>query len=274
MSRPVRAAGAVLGALLTCGTIVDAADLDRAAGLLLFTEQKLMAMLAVALVLAYLVFPARRGAARASVPWYDWIAIAAAAATCAYIAYDYERIFEELHERPLDATVGAVVIVVLVAEGLRRAAGWVLFGFMAFFVAFGLLGHYVPGQFQGRAVDVDRMFIYIALDTNGLVGIPDGGVDHHRRCVHSVRQPAGDLGRLALLHRNLDRADGALPGRIVQDRGDGVEPVRFDLGLGGRQRRLDRRDYDPLDAKGRLSGLCRRRDRGGRLDRRPAHAVR
>lgn len=172
VSRPSGVAVAVLGALLTCGTIVDATDLDRAAGLLLFTEQKLLVMLALALVIAFLVFPARRGTDRTRVPWYDWLAIGVAALTCGYVAYEYERIFEELHARPLDATVAAVIIVALVAEGLRRTAGWVLFGFMTFFVAFGLLGHYVPGQFQGRDVDIDRMFIYIALDTNGLVGIP------------------------------------------------------------------------------------------------------
>ncbi len=172
VSRPIRTAGAVLGAILTCGTIVDATDLDRAVGLLLFTEQKLAVMLGIALVLVFLVFPARRQSARLSVPWYDWIAIAVSTVTCAFVAYDYERIFDELHARPLDATVAAVVVVVLVAEGLRRAAGWVLFWFMTFFVAFGLVGHYVPGQFEGRDVDIDRMFIYIALDTNGLVGIP------------------------------------------------------------------------------------------------------
>ncbi len=172
MSRPIRIGGAILGAILTCGTIVDATDLDRTVGLLLFTEQKLVVMLGIALVLAFLVFPARRRTARLSVPWYDWIAIAVSAVVCAFVAYDYERIFEELYARPLDAYVAAVIIVVMVAEGLRRSAGWVLFSFMVFFVGFGLLGHYVPGQFEGRNVDIDRMFIYVALDTNGLVGIP------------------------------------------------------------------------------------------------------
>ena len=35
-----------------------------------------------------------------------------------------------------------------------------------------MFGHYVPGQFEGRNVDIDRMAIYLALDSSGLVGLP------------------------------------------------------------------------------------------------------
>ena len=122
--------------------------------------------------LAFIVFPRDRSVSRISVPWYDWIAIVLAVGSCAWVAYDYERIFENLHLRQQDAVVSAILIVIFVAEGLRRTAGNVLFYFMLFFIAFGLLGHFVPGQFEGRDVDFDRMFIYIALDSNGLVGLP------------------------------------------------------------------------------------------------------
>ena len=168
----VRVLGPVLGALLTFGAVAEAADLYRRVGFNWFTEQRLVGMLGIALALAFVAYPFNRGTRRLTVPWYDWLAVLLAAGSCAWVAYDYERIFENLHLRQQDAVISAIIIVLLVAEGLRRSAGRVLFLFMLFFIAFGLLGHYVPGQFEGRNVDTDRMFIYIALDSNGLVGLP------------------------------------------------------------------------------------------------------
>lgn len=165
-------AGSVLGAVLTLGSIAEAVDLYQIVGLATFIEQRLVGMLGIALVLVFAAFPAVRGAGRDRIPWYDWLAIAASAAVCTYVTWQYATIFDSLHDRLPDAVAAAVVIIALVAEGLRRTAGRVLFVFMLFFILFGLFGHLVPGQFEGRNVDVERMFLYIALDPNGLVGIP------------------------------------------------------------------------------------------------------
>lgn len=168
----VKAIGAVLGAVLTFGSIAEAIDFYQMLGMAGFIEQRLVGMLGIALVLAFAVFPAVPRAARPYIPWYDWIAIAVSVGVCFYVTWQYAVIFDNLHARPVEVVACAVLIVVLVAEGLRRTAGKVLFVFMSFFILFGLFGHLVPGQFEGRNVDVDRMFLYIALDPNGLVGIP------------------------------------------------------------------------------------------------------
>lgn len=168
----VRVLGAWLGGVLTAGALAEAADLYRMVGLVLYNEQRLVMLLGIGIATLFVVKPARTKTERLRVPWYDGLAAVAGLVVCAYVAWDYERIFENLHFRPADAVVTSVVIVVLVAEGLRRTAGQVLFWFMIFFIAFGLVGHFVPGAFQGRSVDVDRMFIYLGLDSNGLLGIP------------------------------------------------------------------------------------------------------
>ena len=168
----VKIIGAVLGAALTFGSIAEALDFYQLAGTAGFIEQRLIGMLGIALVLAFAVFPAVPKAPRPFIPWYDWIGIAVSAAVCIYVTWQYADIFENLHARPPEVIVCAVIIVALVGEGLRRTAGKVLFVFMSFFILFGLYGHYVPGQFEGRDVDIDRMFLYVALDPNGLVGIP------------------------------------------------------------------------------------------------------
>ena len=168
----VKIIGAVLGAILTCGSIAEALDFYQLMGSAGFIEQRLVGMLGIALVLAFSYFPAVRKAARPQIPWCDWIGIAVSAGVCGYVTWQYAYIFANLHPRPPEVVISAVLIIVLVAEGLRRTAGNILFIFMGFFILFGLFGHYVPGQFEGRNVDIDRMFLYIALDPNGLVGIP------------------------------------------------------------------------------------------------------
>ena len=168
----IKTTGAYLGALLTFGAIAEAVDLYQMMGLSGFIEQRLIGMLGIALVITFAVFPAVRRAPRPNIPWYDLIAIATSFFVCTYVAWDYENIFENIYARPLNVVVSAVLIVALVAEGLRRTSGNILFVFMIFFILFGLFGHLVPGYFEGRNVDVDRMFVYIALDPNGLVGVP------------------------------------------------------------------------------------------------------
>ena len=168
----IKTTGAYLGALLTFGAIAEAVDLYQMMGLSGFIEQRLIGMLGIALVITFAVFPAVRRAPRPNIPWYDLIAIATSFFVCTYVAWDYENIFENIYARPLNVVVSAVLIVALVAEGLRRTSGNILFVFMIFFILSGLFGHLVPGHFEGRNVDVDRMFVYIALDPNGLVGGP------------------------------------------------------------------------------------------------------
>ena len=168
----VRVVGRLLGGLLTAAALAEAADLYRAVGVVVFAEQRLLALLGLALGTLYVLKPAKPGADRPSVPWFDALAATAGVLVCAYLSWHYERIFEELYARPRDALLGGAVILALVAEGVRRTAGPVLFVFLLSFFALGLLSHLIPGQFQGREVDLDRLVIYLSLDSNSLVGIP------------------------------------------------------------------------------------------------------
>ena len=167
----VRIAGRLLGGLLTAAALAEAADLYRAVGIVVFAEQRLLALLGLALGTLYLLKGAGPGP-RLRVPWYDALAATAGVLVCFYLSWHYERIFEELYSRPRDALIGGAIILALVAEGVRRSAGPVLFIFLLSFFTLGLVGHFIPGQFQGRDVDFDRLVIYLSLDSNSLVGIP------------------------------------------------------------------------------------------------------
>ena len=67
---------AILAVVLTIAAIIWAADVPRTFGLLLYTEQFLAGMLAIAVPLVFLTQRAKKqnkSAGQKTVPWYDFI---------------------------------------------------------------------------------------------------------------------------------------------------------------------------------------------------------
>lgn len=165
---------AALCAALPLLSLAWALDLFRKIGMALFAEQILASMLAIALPLAFLQ-RSIAGTMRengAKVPLYDLAAGGLGFLAAAYVALEYSRIFETLYERPADAMVAGSVLVLLTIEALRRTAGPFLAGVVVLFLLYGLVGHLVPGQLQGRQVALDRLTIYLSIDSNGMLGMP------------------------------------------------------------------------------------------------------
>jgi TRAP transporter 4TM/12TM fusion protein len=158
--------------LLVIAAIIRSLDLDRAAGLLLYTEQYLFAMLGGGFLLVFLHLGADRKPRIGPVPWYDWTVGLAGALSCGWLAVRYPRIADIVVDQPAEALVTGTVILVLTAEGLRRTAGWALLAVLVFFIAFGLAGQYIPGQLQGRPIEFGHLVTYLTFDTNSLVGAP------------------------------------------------------------------------------------------------------
>ncbi len=173
-ARPTARSGltAALAVLLTCGAIAWAADLPREVGLLLYTEQYLCGMLALALPLVLLSTRASKQAPADRVPWYDWAAATAGAAAAGYMAARYPVLAELIALHPLDGLVAGLIVMLLVLEGLRRTAGAVLAVIIAAFLALALFGHLIPGQLAGRKVPWDTLAYYLAWDNSGLLGTP------------------------------------------------------------------------------------------------------
>jgi TRAP transporter 4TM/12TM fusion protein len=174
---PVASAGvrrlvAVGASLLTLASLAWAMELYRGAGLLLFNEQILAGMLGLALALVYLTQPFRPGAARPSVPWYDWALAAAGAAAGAYLCVRFPVLSEEVTSRPVDGLVVAFLFVPLVLEALRRVTGWALTIVIAVFLVYALLGHLVPGQLAGRPVKLTQLAYYLVWDPGSMLGTP------------------------------------------------------------------------------------------------------
>ena len=141
-------------------------------GLVLYTEQYLAAVLALGLALVFVALPARRGAPRTHLPWYDALAAVASLGACGYMAWRYPVLGEQVADQPWDGLLAGALAILLVLEALRRAVGNVLFGLTLIFLLYGIVGHLVPGELQGRDLELGRLAYYLAWDTSAMLGIP------------------------------------------------------------------------------------------------------
>ncbi len=161
-----------LAIALTGAAIIRAFDVDRMAGLVLYTEQYLGFMLCLALPLVYLAVPAQRGQKRSrNIPWYDVLAAMTGFIAAAYIAIRYPVLANLTTQRPLDGIIVGAVFLVLLIEGLRRTVGIVLPLVVIGFFILALVGHQIPGSLQGSFVPPDKLVYYLAWDSSGVLGV-------------------------------------------------------------------------------------------------------
>lgn len=168
-----------LAVTLTCGVLAWAGDLVRKFGFLLYTEQYIAAMVALALPLVYLSVPARKPAGggeqrrrTGDVPWYDAAASAAGFAAAMYVAFQFPHLSEEVATRPWDGVVVAIVLLLLFLEGLRRTSGMAITIVAVSFFVLALVGHLLPGALTGREVQVERLTYFLLWDSSAVFGTP------------------------------------------------------------------------------------------------------
>ena len=171
-SLAARVGAAVFAVLLTVSSIAWAFDAQLWFGLTIFPAQFYAAMLTLALPLAYIALPLRRGHKRTGVPWYDWLLAVVGFAAAAYLTAEYQRLVDLVLLRPPDAVAAGAVVIVLALEGVRRATGNTLLLISIIFIAFALLGHNLPGDLAARPNDWEKLTAYLALDVNGVLGLP------------------------------------------------------------------------------------------------------
>ncbi len=171
-SRWTRTLVIVLAVVLVLASIAHALDLYRIVGLQLYDQQFLFPMIGIGFLMVFLHFSIRGGRRRGPVPWYDWVLGLAGAGACGYLAWEYPRLADKVVFQPADAVACGTIILVLVAEGLRRTVGQVLLVVLLAFIAFGLAGQFVPGQLQGQPIDFGDLVTYLSFDTNALMGVP------------------------------------------------------------------------------------------------------
>lgn len=162
----------VFAALVTLLAIGWAVSFQRVIGLNIYPQQLFAAILGLTLAVAYLTLPRVRRTGRVNVPWYDVALALLALVMVGYIAVEYPRLVLMIFSRPVDAWLPGLVVVLLTLEALRRATGWALVIIITVFILYALFGDALPGRLQGRAQNWQLLAGYMALDSNGILGLP------------------------------------------------------------------------------------------------------
>jgi TRAP transporter 4TM/12TM fusion protein len=131
-----------------------------------------LVFLGFALVLSFLLYPARRRAGGAPVPWPDWILITASIAAVAYPLWDFEDfIYRAALPSAGDQILGALTIL-LVLEATRRTTGWILPAVAVAFLAYAWLGAYLPPPWTHQGYALDRIVGHMYVSLEGIFGVP------------------------------------------------------------------------------------------------------
>jgi TRAP transporter 4TM/12TM fusion protein len=162
----------VLAIVLTVGAAAWALEIQRYLSWSLYPQQFFAAAVGLALPMAFLILPAKRGTPRGAVPWYDLVAALAGLLACGWIAVRYPDLVNTIFYHPAAAYVPGAIVILLLIEALRRATGWALVIIIGVFLLYALFGNYVPGRLSGRAQDWRGLAAYLAFDVNGILGLP------------------------------------------------------------------------------------------------------
>ncbi|MGH7035047.1 MAG: TRAP transporter permease, partial [Stellaceae bacterium] len=162
----------VLAITLTAGVLALAADLFRRVGIVLYSEQYLAFLLALAMALLFLHVPVGGRQRTGRVPWYDIAAALASFLACAYVGIRFPDLSQMVSTPTPDGVLAAAVLGLLMLEGLRRTTGWALTIVTLGFFLLALVAAHLPGDLAGLSIPPARLTFYTAWDSTAILGMP------------------------------------------------------------------------------------------------------
>ena len=171
MSRFREIVSHVLASALTIFAVSWAVGFGATLGLQLYDEQYAASILGVALALVFIKPRANQNTQPAKLI-FDAVCATAALGSVGYIAWGYPDLVDLVLLRPTDGVIASTIAITLIIIGLQRSAGNVLVGLVVLFLIYAVLADMVPTSMEGRATDWQKLAGYLALDVNGILGIP------------------------------------------------------------------------------------------------------
>jgi TRAP-type uncharacterized transport system fused permease subunit len=127
--------------------------------------------LTLIMVLAFLLYPARRGSARERPTFVDWFLAAATVATIGYLFYNFKGlVLRNGVVLEYELWLGAAGMLLLL-EAARRVLGKELLIMALVFLAYAYGGRWIPGIFGHRGYGVTRIIEHMYFGTEGVFGI-------------------------------------------------------------------------------------------------------
>lgn len=121
------------------------------------------------LFLVYLLFPLTK-AQRDRIRWHDVVLALLGVSTIAYLLIDFDDFIERAVEPTRWDLFFGVCLILLVLEGVRRTAGWILAGVVTAFIAYAFAGPWIPAPFTHRGYDLDRLVGQLYMTMEGIFG--------------------------------------------------------------------------------------------------------
>src|SRR5688500_13582269 len=129
--------------------------------------------LGLGLFLAFLCFPLVK-AQRDRIPAYDWIVAIAGAFAGAYFLLFYNELATRPGQPSLKDIIIATAGIVLLLEATRRAVGLPMTILALLFLAYIMLGRYLPDVIAHKGASLERMLSHQWLTTEGVFGVALG----------------------------------------------------------------------------------------------------
>ena len=130
--------------------------------------------LAFAMGLAFLAWPAFKRSPRQYVPVVDWLLAIAGAFAAAYLMLFYAELAMRPGQPNTQDIVVATVGLVLLLEATRRAVGWPMAVLALIFIAYCMLGPWLPELVSHKGASLNRLLSHMWLTTEGVFGIALG----------------------------------------------------------------------------------------------------
>lgn len=130
--------------------------------------------LTFALLLVFLLYPAKRGLRKDRIEWYDIALALLAFAAVIYIPLNYEFIVRNVGNFGVTEVVVGLVGMVLLMEACRRVVGLPILVIVLIFLSYAVFGKYIPGFIGHRGYSVKQVVNHMYFTLNGVFGTPLG----------------------------------------------------------------------------------------------------
>ncbi len=129
--------------------------------------------LGIVLMLAYLLYPARRKSRKDTLPWYDILLALLSLAVYLYQVVWFDKIAMQFGYTDFQLYLGLVGIILLL-EACRRVVGLPIVIISLCFVSVGLFGRSMPGFLANRGYTWQQLVQYLFYTQEGVFGTPVG----------------------------------------------------------------------------------------------------